>query len=235
MGQLLSNLLTNAFTHGARDRTRHGAPVGAAGQGGLLGPQPGQTDSAEGAAADLQAAGSRPGPRPGRRRGSRPVWAWACSSARKSSGPTAEASPFPRTMPAGRRLPSPCPARPRRRSPGPEGNAPCWSRKRDRSTCLAEAFLFLQPEHAPLHLAGGGHGQGIDELDLLGVLVGRQQALDMGLQSASEFSIKLACSPRLTGASSYEIRSKHDIGLDQRRRARGRAWAPLRHWPRPGA
>jgi len=44
------------------------------------------------------------------------------------------------------------------------------------------ALLLLQPQHPPLHFAGAGHGQGIDEFNLLRVLVRRQLAFDVDLQ-----------------------------------------------------
>jgi hypothetical protein len=63
-----------------------------------------------------------------------------------------------------------------------------------RPQCTCALFL-LQPQHAPLHLAGGRHRQGVDEFDLLGVLVGRQAAAHMGLQFSLIFSSNSA-SPR---------------------------------------
>jgi len=78
---------------------------------------------------------------------------------------------------------------------------------------LGAGFL-LQPQHAALHLAGGGHGQGINKFDLFGVLVRRQPGLDMGLQRGHKFSIKLASSPYFIWARSCKFRSKHHIGFD---------------------
>src|SRR5882762_766151 len=47
-------------------------------------------------------------------------------------------------------------------------------------------FLFSQPQHPPLHLAGRGHRQAVDEFDLLRVFVRRELAahvlLQLGLQ-----------------------------------------------------
>src|SRR5438034_9144492 len=37
------------------------------------------------------------------------------------------------------------------------------------------AFALALTQHAPLYLAGRRHGQGVDELDLLGILVGREK------------------------------------------------------------
>ena len=65
-------------------------------------------------------------------------------------------------------------------------------------------LLLLQPQHAPLHLAGGGHGQGVDELDLLRVLVGRELAAHVLLQLRHQ---------RVAGRMAGR---QHDVGLDQR-------------------
>src|SRR3990167_1971228 len=49
--------------------------------------------------------------------------------------------------------------------------------------------LFLQAQHPALHLAGGGHGQGVHKFNLLGVLVGCQLAFYVGLQLGREFGM----------------------------------------------
>src|SRR5574337_1287880 len=69
------------------------------------------------------------------------------------------------------------------------------------------ALLLLQAQHAPLHLARGRHRQLVDELDLLGVFVGRQLALHVLLQRHDQCGLELAFSPRLHCASSYKIRT----------------------------
>src|SRR4051812_44337363 len=53
-------------------------------------------------------------------------------------------------------------------------------------------FLFLlQAQDAALHLACRGHRQGVDELDLLRVFVGRELALDVHLQLRDELVVAL--------------------------------------------
>jgi hypothetical protein len=89
-------------------------------------------------------------------------------------------------------------------------------------------------QHAPLHLAGGGHGQGVDELDLLGVLVGRQLAAHVACSSATNSASNWASHRRMRTAA-IKIRSKTHIGLDHGAALGGRAWAPRPRWPRPGA
>ena len=54
----------------------------------------------------------------------------------------------------------------------------------ERLAAAPRAFLLLQAQHAPLHLAGGRHRQRVDELDLLRVLVGRELAAHVLLQFA---------------------------------------------------
>jgi outer membrane protein OmpA-like peptidoglycan-associated protein len=54
-----------------------------------------------------------------------------------------------------------------------------------------------QPQHASLHLARRGHRQGLNEFNLLGILIRRQLAFDVGLQFHRQLLIKPPCAARM--------------------------------------
>src|SRR5437764_7831857 len=85
-----------------------------------------------------------------------------------------------------------------------------------RRVPAARALLLAQAQHAPLHLARGGHGQGVDELDLLRVLVRRELAPDVRLQLLHEFGVERALATGADGALFQHVGREHDVRLHQR-------------------
>src|SRR5438034_9215888 len=69
------------------------------------------------------------------------------------------------------------------------------------STLLLFSFFLSQPQHPPLHFSRGGHRQAVEELDFLGIFVGRELAAHVLLQL------------RLKRRRSLVARREHDEGL----------------------
>ena len=69
----------------------------------------------------------------------------------------------------------------------PTESHPMCPRSENLGAGSCMAGLLMQAKHPALHLASGGHRQGIDKFNLFGVFVRRQQTLYMGLQFCNQF------------------------------------------------
>src|SRR5258706_1653980 len=83
-----------------------------------------------------------------------------------------------------------------------------------------ELRFFALAELLALHLAGGGHRQRVDELDLARILVGREAAADMALDLIDQFTA--AGKSGLQHDEGFDDRAARRVGLADHRRVRHR-------------